>query len=91
MKDEDILADAFNAGELHHYDPHQYPGYVIWRKLYKEANGVKIETAEKMCLQFLQMLGNLKAQQEAQKAIEESVKVEEVPVEEVPTEQPLSE
>lgn len=52
------------------------------------ANGVKIETAEKMCLQFLQMLGALKAQQEAQKIAESDHEVKEVPVEEVPLEQP---
>lgn len=52
------------------------------------ANGTKIEVAEKMCLQFLQALGQLKAQQEAQKAAESEHEVKEVPVEEVPAEQP---
>lgn len=51
------------------------------------ANGVKIETAEKMVLQFLQYLGALKAQQEAQKAAESDHEVKEVPVEEVQVEQ----
>jgi hypothetical protein len=55
------------------------------------ANGTKIETAEKMCLQFLQALGALKAQQESQKASESVHEVKEVPVEEVPEEQPQAE
>lgn len=51
------------------------------------ANGTKIEVAEKMCLQFLQALGQLKAQQEAQQAEQTA---QELPVEDhaVNVEQP---
>ena len=52
------------------------------------ANGTKIETAEKMVLQFLQYLGALKAQQETQKASESDHEVKEVSIEEVQAEQP---
>lgn len=44
-------------------------------------NGTPIEVAEKMCLQFLQQLAAIKAQQEAQKAAIENSEKEETPVE----------